>query len=119
MLGLLQEAGHVIVPDAADAQGVLVNTCGFIADAAQEAVDTILHYADLKKSGDIRVLVVAGCLVQRYGKDIMEEIPEVDALVGTGDYGRIVEVFSQVEQGGCPACIGDPGWLAPKAAPEW
>ncbi|NLM65277.1 MAG: 30S ribosomal protein S12 methylthiotransferase RimO [Firmicutes bacterium] len=114
MLGLLQEAGHVIVPDAADAQGVLVNTCGFIADAAQEAVDTILHYADLKKSGDIRVLVVAGCLVQRYGKDIMEEIPEVDALVGTGDYGRIVEVFSQVEQGGCPACIGDPGWLAPE-----
>lgn len=116
MLGLLREAGHTVVSDIDDAEGVLINTCGFITDAAQEGVDTILHYADLKDMGRIKTLVVAGCLVQRYGSDIMDEIPQIDVLMGTGDYGRIVEAFARAEAGERPSFIGEPGWLAPEGA---
>lgn len=116
MLGLLREAGHTVVSDIDDAEGVLINTCGFITDAAQEGVDTILHYADLKDKGHIKTLVVAGCLVQRYGSDITEEIPQIDVLMGTGDYGRIVEAFARAEAGEHTSFIGEPGWLAPEGA---
>lgn len=114
MLGLLEKAGHVIVPDVRQARGVLVNTCGFIADAAQEGVDAILRYARMKARGRLDVLVVAGCLVQRYRDEMMQEIPEIDALVGTGDFGAVAEAFSRVGQGEKPSYIGEPGWLAPE-----
>jgi len=118
MLGLLQQAGHEVVPDVRQARGVLVNTCGFIADAAQEGVDAILRYADMKARGRIDVLIVAGCLAQRYRDDMMHEIPEIDALVGTGDFGAVAEAFSRVAQGDRPSYIGEPGWLAPEGGPR-
>ncbi len=118
MLGLLRAAGHAIVPDVGQARGVLVNTCGFIADAAQEGVNAILRYADMRAQGRLDALVVTGCLAQRYRGEMMDEIPEIDALVGTGDFGAVVEAFNRVEHGEKPSYIGEPGWLAPEGTPR-
>jgi ribosomal protein S12 methylthiotransferase len=81
MLGHLQRAGHAIVPDA-EARVVLVNTCGFIDRAKEESVETILEQVERKRRGEIDRVVVAGCMVQKYGKELAAEIPEVDAFVG-------------------------------------
>jgi ribosomal protein S12 methylthiotransferase len=81
MLGHLQRAGHAIVPDA-DARVVVVNTCGFIDRAKEESVETILEQVERKKRGEIERVVVAGCMVQKYGRELAREIPEVDAFVG-------------------------------------
>ncbi len=81
MLGHLQQAGHAIVPDA-EARVVLVNTCGFIDRAKEESVDTILEQVERKRRGEIDRVVVAGCMVQKYGRELAAEIPEVDAFVG-------------------------------------
>jgi ribosomal protein S12 methylthiotransferase len=81
MLGHLQQAGHAIVPDA-EARVVLVNTCGFIDRAKEESVETILEQVERKRRGEIDRVVVAGCMVQKYGRDLAAEIPEVDAFVG-------------------------------------
>jgi ribosomal protein S12 methylthiotransferase len=81
MLGHLQKAGHEIVPDA-EARVVVVNTCGFIDRAKEESVDTILEQIERKKRGEIDRVVVAGCMVQKYGRELSAEIPEVDAFVG-------------------------------------
>lgn len=81
MLGHLQRAGHAIVPDA-DARVVLVNTCGFIDRAKEESVETILEQVERKKRGEIDRVIVAGCMVQKYGRELAAEIPEVDAFVG-------------------------------------
>lgn len=81
MLGHLQRAGHAIVPDG-EARVVLVNTCGFIDRAKEESVETILEQVERKKRGEIDRVIVAGCMVQKYGRELSEEIPEVDAFVG-------------------------------------
>jgi ribosomal protein S12 methylthiotransferase len=81
MLGHLQQAGHAIVPDA-DARVVLVNTCGFIDRAKEESVEAILEQVERKKRGEIERVIVAGCMVQKYGRELSAEIPEVDAFVG-------------------------------------
>jgi len=81
MLGHLQRAGHAIVPDA-EARVVLVNTCGFIDRAKEESVETILEQVERKRRGEIDRVVVAGCMVQKYGRELSAEIPEVDAFVG-------------------------------------
>ncbi len=81
MLGHLQRAGHEIVPDA-EARVVVVNTCGFIDRAKEESVETILEQIERKKRGEIDRVVVAGCMVQKYGRELSAEIPEVDAFVG-------------------------------------
>ncbi len=82
MLGRLKKNGHRIV-EAGEAQTVIVNTCSFIEEARQESIDTILDLVELKKQGKIKKVIVAGCLSQRYGKDLAQEFPEVDAFVGT------------------------------------
>lgn len=82
MLGRLKKNGHRIV-DADQAQTVIVNTCSFIEDARKESIDTILDLIELKKQGKIKKVIVAGCLAQRYGKDLVKDFPEVDAFVGT------------------------------------
>src|SRR5579863_610189 len=82
MLGRLKKNGHRIV-DAQDAQTVIVNTCSFIEESRKESIDTILDLIELKKQGKIKKVIVAGCLAQRYGKDLTKEFPEIDALVGT------------------------------------
>jgi ribosomal protein S12 methylthiotransferase len=96
MLGLLQDAGYRLVEDEADADAIVVNTCCFIHDAREESIETILEMAEWKKKGSLEALVVAGCLAQRYSGDIRQEIPEVDAVVGTTGYSEIVKILDQI-----------------------
>jgi len=91
MMGILARQGYELTPHADEADVLVVNTCSFIAPAQQESVDTILEMAEHKKFGRAQRLVVAGCLVERYRAQIMEQIPEVDAVIGTGEVERILE----------------------------
>jgi ribosomal protein S12 methylthiotransferase len=93
MLGLITEAGYGITDDPSRADIAVVNTCAFIQPAVEESIDTILELAALKERGGLRRLVVVGCFVQRYGKKLLREIPEVDAWVGTGQIHRIGELL--------------------------
>src|SRR5215813_3153337 len=90
MMGLLQTGGATITNDAANADVIVVNTCSFIDTAKQESVNTILEMAQHKISGRAKKLVVAGCLVERYRDEIRKNIPEVDAVVGTGELDQIL-----------------------------
>src|SRR6476646_1444014 len=90
MMGLLSQGGAQITPRAEDADIIVVNTCSFIDTAKQESVDTILEMAQLKTSGRAQKLIVAGCLVERYRNEIQKNIPEVDAVVGTGELQDIL-----------------------------
>jgi ribosomal protein S12 methylthiotransferase len=90
MMGLLAQAGAELTPSAEDADVIVVNTCSFIGSAQQESVDTILEMARHKATGKARKLVVAGCLVERFREEIRKNIPEVDAVVGTGELERIL-----------------------------
>jgi ribosomal protein S12 methylthiotransferase len=90
MLGLAQQAGHHLTRDAADADVLVVNTCAFIDKAKQESIDAILEMAEHKKSGRCRTLVVAGCMAERYRAELQEQIPEIDAIIGTGQVPEIV-----------------------------
>ena len=92
MLGFLSQGGHQIVSVQEEAEILVVNTCGFIESAKQESVDTILEMAQQKISGRCRRLIVAGCLVERYRDEIQEHIPEVDAVIGTGELPRILQL---------------------------
>lgn len=98
MLAQLAEAGVTIVDDIAEADVAVINTCGFIESAKQEAIQTILETAELKKSGQLKALIVTGCLVQRYPEEITEEMPEIDAVLGTGSYTNIVDAVRAVMQ---------------------
>jgi ribosomal protein S12 methylthiotransferase len=91
MLGILARRGYELTPDAATADVIIVNTCGFIQPAKRESIDTILEMAEHKKTGTARKLVVAGCLVERYRRDILEQIPEVDFVIGTNELERVLE----------------------------
>jgi ribosomal protein S12 methylthiotransferase len=90
MMGLLSTSGAQITPRAEDADVIVVNTCSFIDSAKQESVDTILEMAQHKTSGRAQKLIVAGCLVERYRSEIQKNIPEVDAVVGTGELENIL-----------------------------
>ncbi len=96
MLGLLNKKGHQLVGDYNDADIVIVNTCGFIESAKQESIDSIVQYADLKNEGKLTYLLVSGCLAQRYPDELLEEIPEIDAIVGTGSYQNITDVVDNL-----------------------
>lgn len=96
MLANLEKAGLQIVADAALAQVVIINTCGFIEAAKQEAIDTILEFAQLKKEGQIQKLIVTGCLAQRYKDELAAELPECDAVLGLGANGDIAAVVKDV-----------------------
>ncbi len=91
MMGILARNGYELTPRADQADVLVVNTCSFIAPAQQESVETILEMAEYKKFGAARKLIVAGCLVERYRNEILEQIPEVDAVIGTGEVERILE----------------------------
>ena len=99
MLYLLQQAGYEILPSPAGADVVIVNTCGFIESAKQEAIDRILAMGALKQEGRIGKLLVTGCLSQRYQKEILTELPEVDGVLGTGNYADIVQSVRDVTEG--------------------
>ena len=99
MLGMLTERGHEIVDDETSAEAIVINTCCFINDAKEESVETILEMAEYKKEGTCKVLIVTGCMAQRYQKEIMEEIPEVDAVLGTTSYEEIVKAVEEAQAG--------------------
>jgi ribosomal protein S12 methylthiotransferase len=98
MIGLLKAAGHKIVPRPERADAVVVNTCGFITSAQEEAVDTILEMAQLKRCG-LRFLIVTGCLGQRFGEQLRRELPEVDAFLGVSACVRIVSAVAALQAG--------------------
>ena len=99
MLGLLREKNYEITDDDNQADVVVVNTCCFIGDAKEESINTILEMAELKKTGQLKVLVVTGCLAQRYKEEIRKEIPEVDAVLGTKSIEDICDAVDGVLQG--------------------
>jgi ribosomal protein S12 methylthiotransferase len=94
MLGLLERHGYDLVPRAEDAEVLIVNTCSFIEPAKRESIDTILEMAEHKKAGTARRLVVAGCMVERYRREILAEIPEVDYVIGTNELERVLDACS-------------------------
>ena len=99
MLGMLAADGHEIIDDEDEAEVIIVNTCCFIGDAKEESVNTILEMAEKKKAGTCKVLIVTGCMAQRYKKEISEEIPEVDAILGTTSYGDISKAVKEAQAG--------------------
>ena len=99
MLGLLTGNGFEIVDDETEAEAIVVNTCCFINDAKEESVNTILEMAEYKKTGSCKVLVVTGCMAQRYKNEIIEEVPEVDAVLGTTSYGDILKAIREAMEG--------------------
>src|SRR5690242_21473432 len=108
MMGILARDGYELTPRADEAEVLVVNTCSFIEAAQKESVDAILEMAEHKKFGAAKKLIVAGCLVERYGEQILEEVPEVDAVVGTGEADRILE-----------AVIGDLGVVPGRRPTCW
>ena len=92
MLGTLMADGFELTGQAEQAEVVIINTCGFIEEAKQESINTIIEHGQLKKSGSCRVLIAAGCLAQRYQGDLLKELPELDGVVGTGEFGKIADI---------------------------
>lgn len=99
MIGMLAKSGHTITDDEKEADVVVVNTCCFILDAKQESIDTILQMAELKKNASLKVLIVTGCLGERYREEIQAEIPQVDAILGTNSFDLIVQTIDEVMEG--------------------
>ena len=102
MMALCRDAGHTLLEEPAGADVVVINTCGFIDSAKEEAIDTILAAAQLKAEGQVRKILVTGCLTQRYQQEILTELPEVDGIMGTGSYGEIVAALEELMGGGRP-----------------
>jgi ribosomal protein S12 methylthiotransferase len=118
MLGLAEAAGHEITADAEGADVVVVNTCAFIDRAKQESIDTILEMAELKKQAAGRRLVVTGCLAERYRDELQREIPEIDAVLGTGEVPQILEAIGGAGAGH-PASPGVSTLTFHRAAPRF
>lgn len=108
MIGILTGRGFAITNDAGVADVLVVNTCGFIEAAKEESIDAILEAAQQKHNGVCRALIVTGCLTQRYHDELLAEIPEVDAVVGTAEYPRIAEIVNNAINGNRLDYVGDP-----------
>ncbi|MCI8398336.1 MAG: 30S ribosomal protein S12 methylthiotransferase RimO [Oscillibacter sp.] len=104
MMALVQAAGHEVQTDPAGADVAVVNTCGFLVSACGEAIEHILELAALKASGELEKILVTGCMAQRYKADVLEELPEIDGILGTGSYGEIVEAITEVMEGDTRPC---------------
>ena len=107
MLGQLAEKGYTFTDDENEAEAAIVNTCCFINDAKEESINTILELAELKQEGALKALIVCGCLAQRYQDEIITEIPEVDAILGTTAIDAIVQTLEKVLEGEAENCIED------------
>ena len=99
MIGLLADRGYQMTDDETRADVIVINTCCFIHDAKEESIQTILEMAEYKKTGTLKALIVTGCLAQRYQEEILEEIPEVDEVLGTTSYDKIVEAIEEALEG--------------------
>ena len=109
MLGALRERGYQFTDDENEADAAIVNTCCFIMDAQKESIDQILALAELRTEGTLKALIVTGCMAQRYKDEVLREIPEVDAVIGTTSEGRITEILDEILQKGRPE--GSGGYL--------
>jgi ribosomal protein S12 methylthiotransferase len=118
MLGMLARAGHEIIDSAESADCLVVNTCAFIDRAREESVNTILELAQLKERGRARALIVTGCLTQRYGGEIRSEIPEINAILGTSELHRIVELVNQADGREAWVSQAPPGYLYDAQTPR-
>jgi ribosomal protein S12 methylthiotransferase len=117
MLGLLSERGHSFTDDAQSAEVIVVNTCAFIEDAKKEAIGTVLEMAEHKRKGTCQLLIVAGCLPQRYRDEIEELFPEVDIFIGAGDFSRIADMID--EKRAAPSVhVGRPTYLYDHETPR-
>ncbi len=119
MMGLLHRAGYAIVDDYSVADVLVVNTCGFISDAKEESIQTILELAQHKKKGNCKALIVAGCLAQRYNDELLAEIPEIDGIIGTGEIDRVVELTQHTVAGEHPALVTDRQYIYNHELPRW
>lgn len=107
MLGLLNKDGYTFTDYEQEADIIVINTCCFINDAKEESINTILEMAELKTTGNCKALIVTGCLAQRYKQEIIDEIPEVDGILGTSTYDEISNVLTQALGGEAAACFHD------------
>lgn len=107
MLGILRDNGITITPNPADADILIINTCAFIASAKEESITTILNFAEYKVDGKCQSLIVAGCLGQRYRQELLDEMPEIDAIVGTSAWHRIMEAVEETLSGRRVILIGE------------
>ncbi|MNW51228.1 Ribosomal protein S12 methylthiotransferase RimO [compost metagenome] len=108
MSGLIDRRGYSLVDRQEDATVIIVNTCGFIDAAKEESVNTILDLAELKETANLKALIVSGCLTQRYKQTLMEEMPEIDGIVGTGDFYNINQIVDEALKGKKPIHVGNP-----------
>lgn len=111
MLGQLFDNGYEMTDDENDAEAIIINTCCFINDAKMESIETIIEMAEYKKTGKCKVLIVCGCLAQRYADEIKEEIPEVDAVIGTTAYDELASILDEVLQNKTPVKLKDINYL--------
>src|SRR5439155_1018285 len=118
MLGMLTEAGFPLTTEPEEAECLIVNTCAFIDRAREESVNTILELARLKATGRCRALIVTGCLTQRYGGEVMDAMPEVDAILGTSGLERIVDLVRQASTRHDWATSAPPGYLYDATTPR-
>lgn len=107
MLSILQKNGYEITADETQADAIVVNTCGFIADAKQEAIDNIIELGELKKQNKLKAIIVTGCLAERYRDEILKELPEVDAVVGIGENKNICSIVDKVLINDSFSCYSD------------
>ncbi|MBR2132768.1 MAG: 30S ribosomal protein S12 methylthiotransferase RimO [Oscillospiraceae bacterium] len=107
MMALCRQAGHALVDDPVGADVAVINTCGFLSTANEEAIDHILRMAELKQMGKLGKILVSGCMTQRYGDEVCEELPEVDGILGTGSYKDIVTAVETVMSGEKASCFDD------------
>ena len=107
MLGLLDKRGWQITDDETQADVIVINTCCFVHDAKEESIQTILEMAEYKKTGSLKALIVTGCLAQRYQEEIVEEIPEVDAVLGTTSYDKIADAIDGALEGNVSIELAD------------
>ncbi|WP_134700439.1 30S ribosomal protein S12 methylthiotransferase RimO [Ammoniphilus sp. YIM 78166] len=110
MTELIDKRGYELVKNPEEATVVIVNTCSFIDAAKEESVNTILDMADLKQKANVKSLIVAGCLTQRYKDVLMDEMPEIDGIVGTGDFDKITDIIEQSLIGERPIYVGNPAF---------
>ena len=107
MLGILKKKGAALTPNPAEADVLIVNTCAFITSAKEESITTILNLAEYKTNGNCRALIVAGCLGQRYRQELLDEMPEIDAIIGTGAWSRVMEAVEESLNGNRVILIGE------------
>lgn len=118
MAGILDEHGFTLVENKEEADVIVVNTCGFIDAAKEESVNTILDMAELKETGNLKALIVSGCLSQRYKEQLMAEMPEIDGIVGTGDFDQIHRIVEGALAGKKPILVGHPAFNYDRLLPR-